>query len=165
MHYLGREYMYRGMWKKSAKTLQQHLSLPTAKWKDERCASMRYIARCMTALGRDEDAMLWLLRAVAECPESRDPWVEAAETALLQNKYELSLYFISHALKIQHRDINYISSPDCWNEKPWDIAAVASFYLGKYTDALYFGQKALEFAPYDDRLKSNMEFYKQKCPE
>ena len=43
-HYLGREYMYRGRWDDCIKTLKRHLSMPTALWKDERSASMRYIA-------------------------------------------------------------------------------------------------------------------------
>lgn len=43
-HYLGREYMYRGRWDDCIRTLEHHLSMPTATWKDERAASMRYIA-------------------------------------------------------------------------------------------------------------------------
>ena len=46
-HYLGREYMFRGEWQKAIETLARHLTLPSAVWTDERCASMRYIARCL----------------------------------------------------------------------------------------------------------------------
>lgn len=35
-HYLGREYMYRGRWDDCIRTLEHHLSMPTATWKDER---------------------------------------------------------------------------------------------------------------------------------
>lgn len=45
MHYLGREYMYYSRWDECIKTLMKHLELPNSKWKDERCASMRFIAR------------------------------------------------------------------------------------------------------------------------
>ena len=48
-HYLGREYMFRGEWQKAIETLARHLTLPSAVWADERCASMRYIARCLRA--------------------------------------------------------------------------------------------------------------------
>ena len=52
MHYLGREYMYYGMWNKSIDTLIRHLKLPNSTWRDERCASMRFIARCYRYLKR-----------------------------------------------------------------------------------------------------------------
>ena len=46
VHYLGREYMYYRKWNEAIDTLIRHLSLKTATWRDERCASMRFIARC-----------------------------------------------------------------------------------------------------------------------
>ena len=46
MHYLGREYMYYNMYEHSINILKRHLSLENATWKDERAASMRFIARC-----------------------------------------------------------------------------------------------------------------------
>lgn len=45
VHYLGREYMYRGRWDDCIQTLKGHLNMPTAVWRDERAASMRYIAK------------------------------------------------------------------------------------------------------------------------
>lgn len=163
MHYLGREYMYRGMWEKAIETLKRHLTLPTATWAEERCASMRYIARCHEAMEQSEEATLWLFRAIDECPDQREPWLEAAGLALRQEYYRLCLYLAKQALKLDKRSLSYISEPGCWAEVPYDLAAVASFYLGNYSDALYYGQKALEESPQDARLRSNMTFYKSKC--
>lgn len=56
MHYLGREYMFRGQWEKAIATLKRHLSLPRATWRDERCASMRFLARCCQAMGQEGEA-------------------------------------------------------------------------------------------------------------
>ena len=44
------------------------LAMPQAVWRDERCASMRYIARCLRRLEREDEAALWLHRAIAETP-------------------------------------------------------------------------------------------------
>ena len=44
-HYLGREYFFRGMWRKSIDELARHLGLESARWNEERAASARYIAR------------------------------------------------------------------------------------------------------------------------
>ena len=51
-HYLAREYMFHGEYKKAIKMFKKHLSLPTATWDEERCASLRYIANCYTQLGK-----------------------------------------------------------------------------------------------------------------
>ena len=56
MHYLGREYMFYKMYDKSIDTLIKHLGLKKATWKDERCASMRFIARNYKSLGRYDEA-------------------------------------------------------------------------------------------------------------
>ena len=66
MHYLGREYMYHQKWNECIDTLIKHLSLPSAIWKDERAASMRYIARAYKNLNRIEESRMWLDKAIKE---------------------------------------------------------------------------------------------------
>ena len=72
MHYLGREYMYYGRYQECIDTLIKHLNLPKATWKDERCASMRFIARSYKNLNRYEEARMWLEKAIKEAPYLRD---------------------------------------------------------------------------------------------
>ena len=81
-HYLGREYMFHRRWKECIETLTRHLALPTATWPDERCASMRFIARAHEALGNVHEAEKWLFRAVGEAPHLREPWVEMRRSAI-----------------------------------------------------------------------------------
>ena len=64
MHYLGREYMYYGRWNECIDTLIKHLNLKTATWKDERCASMRFISRAYQNLHRYDEARMWLDKAI-----------------------------------------------------------------------------------------------------
>ena len=78
MHYLGREYMYHQKWNECIDTLIKHLSLPSAIWKDERAASMRYIARAYKNLNRIEESRMWLDKAIKEAPYLRDAYVERA---------------------------------------------------------------------------------------
>ena len=88
MHYLGREYMFNQKWNKSIDTLIRHLKLPTATWKDERCASMRFIARCYKNLNRYFESEMWLLKAVEEAPYLRDPYIELALLYYGNNEWE-----------------------------------------------------------------------------
>lgn len=86
-HYLGREYMFRGEWTQAVSTLKAHLAMPQAVWRDERCASMRYIARCLRHLERVDEAALWLHRAIAEAPYLREPYLEFADLLYQQKDW------------------------------------------------------------------------------
>jgi len=56
VHYLGREYFFYQRWQESIATMKRHLALPTATWADDRCASMRLLAKDCLALEREEEA-------------------------------------------------------------------------------------------------------------
>ena len=78
VHYLGREYMYRGRWDDCIRTLKRHLTMPSATWRDERAASMRYIAKSYLNKGERAQARDWYLRAIAEAPHLREPYMDLA---------------------------------------------------------------------------------------
>ena len=86
MHYLGREYMYYGKYNESIDTLIKHLNLPTSKWDAERCASMRFIARCYLGLNRLNEAEMWYQKAIKEAPYLRESYVELAKLFFDQKK-------------------------------------------------------------------------------
>ena len=100
MHYLGREYMFHGQLEKAIETLKKHLLLESVTWKDERCASMRFIGRCYIGLNDYEEAKKWLDKAILEAPYLRDPYVERARitsynvcyTKLLRSNPYFSMY-------------------------------------------------------------------------
>ena len=97
MHYLGREYMFYGMYDKCIDTLLKHLSLKSATWKDERSASMRYIARSYKNLGRIEEARMWYKKEMEETPYLREPLVEAALLEYSLNNY-INYFYLLHIL-------------------------------------------------------------------
>jgi len=74
VHYLGREYLFNNRWDDCIRTLKRHLSMPSATWADERCASMRYLARAYAAKGELETARLWFLQAIVQAPHLREPY-------------------------------------------------------------------------------------------
>jgi hypothetical protein len=44
---------------------------------------------------------------------------------------------------------------------PHDLAAIAAYRMGVKDKAIEHGTKALELAPEDERLKKNLEYYKE----
>lgn len=160
MHYLGREYMFHGKYEKAVQTLKKHLSLKSAVWKDERCASMRYIAACLLKLQKPEEAFLWLLRACAEAPYLREPWQAAAERLYEEKDWYGVIFFTQRALKIINQPVTYITDVSCYKEKPHDLLSIAYYYVGNTEKALEQAEKALEFVPDNERIKDNIRFFK-----
>lgn len=155
MHYLGREYMYYERWQESIDTLIRHLGLKSATWCDERAASMRFIARCYTALKRYEEARMWLDKAIIEAPHLRDAYVERALLeAKFENWKEVEEY-AKKALEIKTHQKSYINEPFSWNYTIYDLLSLSSFYQGDYKAALEYIDQALALDPNNERLQQN----------
>ncbi len=159
MHYLGREYMYYGMWNKSIDTLIKHLKLPSAKWRDERCASMRFIARDYQELGRIDEARMWLKKAIDEAPYLRDPYVEMALLEYKENNLKEVKEYCFKALKITTHEKTYINEISSWDHTIYDLLSICYFYENRINDAIYYIDKALEISPNNERLLKNKEVF------
>jgi len=154
-HYYARELFFNGRYQESAQEFKRHLSLPTAIWKPERAASMRYLAK----MGYTQ---YWLLRAAAECPERREPWVDLSYFYYEKQNFAMSFAFAEEALKIQEKPLEYLCEEIAWGYLPYDLAAISAFNLGIFDKAKYYGELALNLKPEDDRLKQNLEWYNTK---
>ncbi|MBE6147486.1 MAG: glycosyltransferase [Firmicutes bacterium] len=155
MHYLGREYMYYRKWNDSIDTLIKHLELPNATWKDERCASMRFIARCYKNLNRYEEAKLWLNKAIEEAPYLRDPLVEKAILEYSKNNWKEVEILCHQALQITKHTKTYINEPFSWDHTIYDLLSLSYFYQNRFKEALNYINLAIEKSPKEKRLKEN----------
>ena len=157
MHYLGREYMYYGKWNECIDTLIKHLNLKSAKWKDERSASMRFISRAYINLNRPLEAKMWLELAKKETPYLREPFVEEALLEFDNQNYEKVIEDLIIALQMEKPYKNYINEPFCYDGTIYDILSLSLFYVNRKSEALYYLKKALEKDPKNKRLKNNYE--------
>ena len=157
MHYLGREYMYYKKWNKAIDTLIKHLSLESSTWKDERCASMRFISRCYQKLKRFDEAKFWLDKALQEAPYLREPYMERALLEYEFKNWNEVIKYCLLALKITNHSKTYINEIFCWDETVYDLLSVSYYYIGKYDDALKYILKAIEINPNSERLNENYE--------
>lgn len=144
MHYLGREYMYYGKWNEAIDTLIKHLSLPNATWKDERCASMRFIARCYQNLNRYDEARMWLDKAMLEVPYLRDPFVERALLEYRNNNFKEVKKYCLKALEITSHEKTYINEVFSWDYTIYDLLSLAYFYENNMEEALKYVDIALK---------------------
>ncbi len=162
MHYLGREYMFYERWNDCIDTLIKHLNLKTATWKDERSASMRFIARSYKKLKRYDEAKMWLDKAMKETPYLRDPYVERALLEYeLNNLNETEKYCIE-ALKIKTHEKTYINERFSWDETIYDLLSIVKYNKKDYDKSLYYINKALEINPNNKRILKNKELIEKE---
>lgn len=162
--WLGREYMYRGQYDLAIQTLQAHLALPNG-WDMERCASMRYIARCLQAKGDMTGAKQWLYRAIAECPATREPYTDMARLGYALSDWPLTYSMAETALRITEKPVSYLSEAGSWDASPCDLGAIAGYRIGLYSRSRELAQQACALCPNDLRLKKNLALIEEKFGE
>jgi len=153
--YYARELFFYRQYPAAAEEFKRHLSLPKATWRPERAAAMRYLAKC-DPNNRQE----WLTKAHLEAPERREAAVELAQHFYGIKDWKSCLRFARKALAIKEKPLDYLCENFAWGALPYDLAAISSYWLKEFDAALSYGLKAVEITPDDERLKSNLEFYR-----
>lgn len=161
MHYLGREYMYYGRWNEAIDTLIKHLKMKNATWKDERCASMRFIARCYKNLNRYDEALMWLEKACLEAPYLRDPYTELSLLYYTLEDYNNVIKYGNAALKIKNNPKTYMNEIFSYDETLNDLLSIAYFKKNNLKEAIKNAEDALKINPLNERIKKNLELYKK----
>jgi glycosyltransferase involved in cell wall biosynthesis len=88
--YYGRELWYAGRWTEMRLQMQRFLDLPGG-WPAERAEAYRIIAAV------DDDPERWLWKAIGECPERREPWVDLAVLMMRHDHRERAAAMIAEA--------------------------------------------------------------------
>ena len=162
VHYLGREYMYKGRWQDCIDTLRYHLTLKTATWADERCASMRYIAESYKNLGDGILAESWFLRACGEAGYLREPWIDYAKFLYERGDWHGLIFACDRALGIKDRPKTYISEAESWGSLPYDLISLGYYFTGDLKRALYFCGEALKISPDDGRIAKKLQYIQNR---
>ena len=162
MHYLGREYMFYQKWDDAILTLHKHLNLPSAKWKDERAASMRYIANSYFNKNFIEEAIFWYKKAINEAPYLREAYFDLAQLYLDRKEYNNTIKYLEKALEIKEKSITYITNELAWNENIYDLISIAYYYIENYEKSFYYSKIAFSMNQKNSRIKENYYIIKEK---
>ena len=147
--------MYYGKWNEAIDTLIKHLNLKSSTWKDERCASMRFISRCYINLNRFDEASMWLKKAINEAPYLREPYIEMALLKSKTNEYEEVIKYSLKALELNEDNMTYIKENFTKNKNIYDLLSLGYYYTNNKEKALFYINKAIELDPTNDRLLVN----------
>jgi tetratricopeptide (TPR) repeat protein len=154
--YYARELMYAGQNERAAQEFRRHLALPSATWGAERSASARYLAQLEPA-----ERESWLLRAAADAPRHREPWIALAMHYYQSSMWELCYSAAKRALCITERPLEFLNEAESWGALADDLASIAAWNMGLLQQAITHAAKAKELAPGDARIANNLSFYKQ----
>lgn len=160
VHYLGREYFFYGQYEKAIETLKKHLLLPTSTWKDERSASMRYIAKSYQYLNDYENAKKFFNLSIIETPDNREPYYELGYFYYTLKDYINACSILESMFNIKERKLNYISDPKCWSALPYEILCLCYYNLGYKVKALTSCVEGLKIEPENKNLIYNFDFIK-----
>jgi tetratricopeptide (TPR) repeat protein len=131
--------------------------LSTARWAPERAASYRYLAKCNPAETKE-----YLLKAIKEDPNRREPKVELANYAYLIEDWQLCYDQSTEALKIKEKPLDYLCEDFAWKDLPHDLASISAWNLGKTQEAIDQVILAISYNPKNTRLNKNLEFYNKQ---
>lgn len=154
-YYAARELFFYGRFEEATKLFKRHLSMPESIWPPERAWSMRYLAKM-----HPNEAMHWNMHATAEYPQGAETWTDLAKYYYEHSDWLGMNYAAKRALQCQLYKGLYLTEPDAYGWWPRDMAALSSYRLGYFKEALAYGKEALELNPTDERLQKNMFFYR-----
>jgi tetratricopeptide (TPR) repeat protein len=160
--YYARELSFNARWQESIDACKSYLALPRATWMNERCYAYRVMGRSYSELGQAGEAEKAFQMAASEAPNTREPWCELAMLMYRQSRWEECFAYAMRALRIVDRQMVYTCDPAVWGAQPHDLAAIAAWHLGLTDVAIEQGEKAVELAPDDHRLRANLEWFSGK---
>lgn len=158
--YYARELTFHGKWEAAIERLNYYLGMPEANWPNERSYAMRLLGQCYEELNNWNEGLMWLRRACAEAPGTREPWCALAASCYRKHMWEECFAAASTALKITDKQLVYTMDPEVWGYMPHDYAAISAHYLGLKDTAVREGEIAAQLEPTNDRLRENIKFYK-----
>lgn len=153
--YYARELFFYNRYEEAAAEFKRHLGIPSATWRPERAASMRYLAKC-----EPENRFEWLQKAIEEAPGRREALVEYAQYLYEKQDWAECYEIALDALKIKEKPLDYLCEDFAWGATPHDLAAISAYRMGLWQEALDHGSQAAELNPSDERLISNLNYYK-----
>lgn len=156
--YYARELTFHNKWLEAVHALNKYLEMPEATWQNERCYAMRLLGKTYDAL--KQDGRDWYRKACNEAPNTREPWVELAQSCYARHDWQGCYDAALRSLEVKDKHLVYTMNPEVWGALPHDLLAIAAHHLGNKEMAVEHGSKAVELDPTNNRLVSNLEFYK-----
>ncbi len=129
--YLGRDYFDAGLYEKAIEETEKFVASPTIADPRERAFGFRVLAWSHGYLGHSRNTVIQcLLKAVAESPNEREPWVHLAIELAEVNNWPNCFSAAGNALAIKRQENSYIVDQSVWGPLPQELFLKSGRALG-----------------------------------
>ena len=154
LYYLGREYHYRKRYYDALQTLKKYLEFSA--FKAERSYALRIMSKC------DPDNAEKHLKQSIEEYSSREAVLALANYYYQQARWPECFETATKAKDITEKMTDFLSESWAWGHMADDLCAISAWQLGDWKSAVKHGKMAVKLSPKDERLQSNLKFYREK---
>jgi tetratricopeptide (TPR) repeat protein len=158
-YFLANEYQARGDLTTSIE--QREHAFNNCKEPISRAYIAKNIGNTYRQLGNNAEAESWYFKSVDESDE-RESWHALAQFYYDTANWEPCLEAAQRCLEVTTRRDGYTHDPKSWGWSPYDLGAIAAYNTGNYDLALEYGIMAASMEPSNQRLMTNLGFYKEK---
>lgn len=146
----GRDLYFDGRFKESITQFSAFIELSDDPFDRSYVWSM--IARCNKQL-KEPARELMALQESVKCGLRRESAVELSYAHMVRENYKECLKYAKKALEIKRGCYSAHNDPGAWMFKPYELAMIASYNLGKFSDAVLYGEKAVELSSGKDQVQ------------
>ncbi|MGI5930550.1 glycosyltransferase family 2 protein [Pseudoflavonifractor sp.] len=157
--YYARELWYHSRFEEAAKVLTTFLDSGKG-WLENQIEACRLLSQCMTALGRDGDALSSLLRSLTLDTPRAEVCCDIGGWFLAREQWRQAAFWYELALTRKRDDTSgAFVSPDCYGYLPAIELCVCWYHLGDVEKAKAFNELAASFRPEDPFVLQNRTFF------
>jgi glycosyltransferase involved in cell wall biosynthesis len=156
--YYARELTFRRIHSEAIAELKRYLALPTAIWDAERVYAMHLLGNAYEAMNEANEAFYWFSKAAEEAPGRRESWFALAEASYRRGAWDECYAAAVRCLSIP-KSTDWLTEIRANGASPYDYAAISAWWIGKNSEAIEYGEKALNLEPENQRLAKNLEWY------
>ena len=157
--YYARELWYHSRFEEAAKVLTAFLDSGKG-WLENQIEACRLLSQCMTALGRDGDALSSLLRSLTLDTPRAEVCCDMGGWFLARKQWRQAAFWYELALTRKRDDTSgAFVSPDCYGYLPAIELCVCWYHLGDVEKAKAFNELAASFRPENPFVLQNRTFF------
>jgi glycosyltransferase involved in cell wall biosynthesis len=154
LYYYGRELFYHAKFLEAREIFLEYLKYTT--FPAEKAYALRYLAKCTP-----KEAEEYLMQSI-ETFNCREGVLALANHYYIMKQWKECFLAAEEGMKITERYNNFMSEEWAWGHMAYDLAAISAWQLEDWDTALRYGEMALELSPEDERLQTNVTFYRSK---
>ena len=154
LYYYARELFFHKEYLAAKKVFEEYLKY--TKYAGEKSYALRYLAKC------DPKNAEKHLKESIKTLYCREGVLALANHYYITKEWKKCLKTSLEAMQIKEKLNDFMSEEWAYGHMAYDLAAISAWQLEQWDDALRFGEIAAEMSPNDERLQTNVKFYRNK---